>query len=240
MKKILTNTIFLATCVAFVFGIAACGGEERPENLRFNYTYTAERPVAEKPSTFGDGHYTNGIFIYDIPRLYQGYGFDAFTSFYEEEFSKISEDRFYFLDTTEHTYPNGFFPREDSGEIEFVDINEDPAIDEYRIVQDFSIYDDELGYPRYFGKRLDDSVGAYPPSSVSFHVVFLPTAVAEGELRFEFGKQEETSDFINIYIGEQCIGTLFRGSLGWDPDWIDVFVPEAWYKNFFEKNLIRG
>lgn len=237
MKKILCFLAVFAVLVPF----AACGGErkERPENLRFNYTYTAERPVAEMPSTFGDGHYANGIYIYDFPRLYQGYGFEAFTSFYEEEFCKISEDRFYFLDTTEHTYPNGLFPREDSGEIELVDINEDPAIDEYRIVQHFSIYDDELGYPQYFGKP-HMGVGAYSPSSVGFSVVFMPVVAAEGELTFEFGKQEETSDHINIYIGGVCVGTLFRGSWGWDPDWIDVFVPETWYKTFFEKNLIRG
>lgn len=239
MKKILCFLAVFAVLVPF----AACGGErkERPENLRFNYNYTAARPVAEMPSTFGDGHYANGIYIYDFPRLYQGYGFDAFTSFYEEKFRKISEDRFYFLDTTDYTLPNGSIPcYYPSGEIELVDINKDPAIDEYRIVQDFSIYDDELGYPQYFGKPHKPADGEFVPSSVGFSVVFMPVVAAEGKLTFEFGKQEETSDYINIYIGEVCVGTLFRGSWGWDPDWIDVFVPETWYKTFFEKNLTRG
>ena len=213
MKKFFSK-VFISFCIiCSAFGFIGCKSDKDPNAAFKNLPdYSCQTPVVPNTS---ENNYT-------FTSLYTGGdSINGLISFCENELYELSKKRYYVLDAHSKLAPDKINPS-------YVKILKNETDNIYHVYE----------YIYLFDENLKDQSFATHNHLTKYHIIlkYISTPVDEkptGDLKLEFGFYSGVEDtFINIYIGNVCIGTCYCI--------VATNLYLNWYYNAFNKLLFYG
>ena len=216
LKKFIAILLTTITAACIAVGFSGCKKDEGRFTVKISEN-TAETPFYEIPPASSS------------PQEF--YYYQEFEDYILGDFKEVNSNAFYYIepfiefddDIDERIYGWSF------------GVYSETVNNRDLIIENFTFYDEELGgwVKDYYGDELPPTGVVDYSVSLTFIFPTLETKPTGRELVMEFGMYSSSEwifdKFINLYIGESCIGTCLyhEGSE----------VPQNWFANYFAHKL---
>lgn len=240
LKKFLATIIAVLSAASIAVGFSGCKDDEislppmTAEAPYYEYDSISDLTLCKRFSKY-DKRFEEGI----SEEEYENYdAYNEFIDYYNGEFKNSCLDKFYLLNPG---YPQeGWGPYMNTRDFEIYteEIKEDEAYVNTLVSESIMLYDRKIGSPydsnHYHGEPVLDGASHW---TIYMRIFLFPIAnELDGEIRLEFGEYNSEKwrfdHYINLYIGETCLGTCYYDAA--------VEIPLSWYQNYFKTNLFYG
>lgn len=154
--------------------------------------------------------------------------FEDYDGFYSHmvEFNKNYSADYYIMDPGYPQY--GWGPYLDSRLFRIYEKID--GVTEFPLIAELvELYDEELG-----SRKFPEDAAGFKRFSIEYYFIgYQYQEIGTTGYNLEFGKFKNGiyDRYINLYVGEECIGTMHY--------YTDVKIPLSWFENYIEKNLKR-